>query len=90
MPPLPSLRTVLIVFLVAIQFPLWFSSGGWLEVWKKEGQVEALAKQVEDKELMIVELEAELRDLRSGHMAAEERARFELGLLKSGERFVQY
>jgi len=52
--------------------------------------VESLAKQVEDKELMIAELEAELRDLRSGHMAAEERARFELGLLKSGERFVQY
>lgn len=90
MPPLPSLRTILLACLVAIQFPLWFSSGGWLEVWKKEAQVESLAKQVEDKELMIAELEAELRDLRSGHMAAEERARFELGLLKSGERFVQY
>ncbi|MFM1880945.1 MAG: cell division protein FtsB [Pseudomonadota bacterium] len=90
MPPLPSFRTVLVVCLLAIQIPLWLSPGGWLEVWKKEAQVESLVKQVEDKELIIAELEAELRDLRSGHMAAEERARFELGLLKSGERFVQY
>jgi cell division protein FtsB len=86
----PSLRLLLVAGLVVIQLPLWFSSGGWLEVWKKETHVEALAKQVEDKELMIAELEAELRDLRSGHLAAEERARFELGLLKPGERFLQY
>ena len=87
---LPSPRLLLVASLVMIQFPLWFSSGGWIEVWKKESQVEALTRQVEDKELMIAELEAELRDLRSGHLAAEERARFELGLLKPGERFLQY
>lgn len=87
---LPSLRLWLILGLLAIQFPLWFSSGGWFAVWKMEQHVEALNRQVEDKELIIAELEAELRDLRSGHVSSEERARFELGLMKAGEKFLQY
>jgi cell division protein FtsB len=33
-------------------------------------------------------LEAEVRDLKSGNEAIEERARFELGLTKPGEIFV--
>jgi cell division protein FtsB len=35
------------------------------------------------------ELDAEVRDLKSGYEAIEERARYELGMIKDGEVFVQ-
>jgi cell division protein FtsB len=34
-------------------------------------------------------LDAEVRDLKSGYEAIEERARYELGMIKEGEVFVQ-
>ena len=34
-------------------------------------------------------LDAEVRDLKQGYEAIEERARYELGLVKDGEVFVQ-
>ena len=34
-------------------------------------------------------LDAEVRDLKSGYEAIEERARYELGMIKDGEIFVQ-
>jgi cell division protein FtsB len=87
---LPSVRTLLIVGLVSLQLPLWFGDGGWLEVWRMERQVQNLAFELIHKEYRIAELQAELNDLRHGFVTAEERARFELGLLKPGETFLQY
>jgi cell division protein FtsB len=87
---LTSVRTWLIVSLVSLQLPLWFGDGGWLEVWRIERQVQNLASELVHKEHRIAELQAELKDLRHGFVTAEERARFELGLLKPGETFLQY
>ena len=87
---LPSIRTWLVVGLVSLQLPLWFGDGGWLEVWRIERQVQNLAVELIDTENRIAELQAELKDLRLGFVTAEERARFELGLLKPGETFLQY
>ncbi len=87
---LTSVRTWLIVGLVSLQLPLWFGDGGWLEVWRIERQVQNLASELVHKEHRIAELQAELKDLRHGFVTAEERARFELGLLKPGETFLQY
>jgi cell division protein FtsB len=87
---LPSVRTWLLVGLVCLQLPLWFGDGGWLEVWRMERNVQNLASELVFKEQRIAELQAELKDLRHGFVTAEERARFELGLLKPGETFLQY
>lgn len=88
--PKPSLTNVLLGALILLQFPLWFGDGGWIRVWRFERQIEARQMDNEAKRLRIAELEGEVRDFKKSPRAAEERARYELGLILPGERFVQW
>ncbi len=83
------LAIALLVVIVLLQHPLWLGKGGWLRVWEVDRQ---LAEQKETNkvlELRNAGLDAEVRDLKQGYDAIEERARFELGMVKQGEVFVQ-
>ena len=80
---------VLVVLLAALQYPLWFGKGGWLRVREMERQLTAQREVNQALESRNASQEAEVRDLKSGYDALEERARFELGLVKEGEVFVQ-
>ena len=83
------LMVVLAVVLVLLQARLWLSNGGLREVWRLETEV---ARRVEDNQRLAARntaLEAEVRDLKEGLAAAEERARTELGMIHSGETFYQ-
>ncbi len=80
---------VLVVLLIALQYPLWFGKGGWLRVQEMERQLAAQRELNQTLEARNASLEAEVRDLKTGYEAIEERARYELGLLKDGEIFVQ-
>jgi cell division protein FtsB len=83
------LTCALIALLVVIQYPLWLGKGGWLRVWDLERQV-ALQQGSNDRLLeRNRSLEGEVRDLREGTGALEERARYELGMMRSDEIFVQ-
>lgn len=79
---------VLATLLILLQYPLWFGKGGLLRVWEMERQVAAQREINQALEARNAALEAEVRDLRSGYDAIEERARHELGLVKDGEIFV--
>lgn len=79
----------LLLLLGLIQHPLWLGKGGWLRVWDLDRQVnQALEKNVALK-ARNDKLESEVQDLRDGTGAIEERARYELGMIKEGEVFVQ-
>ena len=83
------LIVVLAAVLVLLQARLWLSNGGLREVWRLEADV---ARQIEDNGRLAARnsaLEAEVRDLKQGLAAAEERARTELGMIHSGETFYQ-
>jgi len=80
---------VLVALLIALQYPLWFGKGGWLRVRDMERQLAAQREVNLSMEARNASLEAEVRDLKSGYEAIEERARYELGLVKDGEVFVQ-
>lgn len=83
------LTLVIALLLVAIQYPLWLGKGGWMRAWELErllAQQHELNSQLETRN---VALDAEVRDLKSGTDAIEERARFELGMIRQGEAFVQ-
>jgi cell division protein FtsB len=79
----------LAVLLVLIQFPLWLGKGGWLRVWDLDKQVAAAQKRNDELKARNAKLGSEVQDLREGTGAVEERARYELGMIKDGEIFIQ-
>ena len=79
---------ILVLLVAALQYPLWLGKGGWLRVWDVDHQLETQREANRQLEQRNAALEAEVRDLKSGNEAIEERARFELGLTKPGEIFV--
>ncbi|GAB1393541.1 hypothetical protein MASR1M60_17040 [Rhodocyclaceae bacterium] len=80
---------VLIALLLALQYPLWLGKGGLLRVAELERQLDGQREVNQSLEARNASLEAEVRDLKAGYEAIEERARYELGLVKDGEVFVQ-
>ena len=80
---------VLAVLILLLQYPLWFGKGGWYRVWDMDRQLGSQREVNQKLEQRNAALDAEVRDLKSGYDAIEERARFELGLVKDGEVFVQ-
>ena len=84
-----TLAGILGALIVLIQYPLWLGKGGWLRVWEVSRQIDAQLGKNAQLEQRNVALEAEVRDLKQGHEAIEERARYELGMIKSDEVFFQ-
>jgi cell division protein FtsB len=75
--------------ILLIQVPLWLGKGGWLRVAEVDGQLSAQQAKNGELEARNTALEAEVRDLKQGLEAIEERARYELGMIKPGEVFFQ-
>lgn len=79
------LSFLLLLLIVALQYPLWFGKASWLKVMQVEQEVATahannLALQDRNNKL-----EAEVNDLKQGLEAIEERARSDLGMIKEGE-----
>jgi cell division protein FtsB len=83
------LAGVFAALIVVIQYPLWLGKGGWLRVWDVDRQVEAQGAKNERLEIRNAALAAEVKDLKQGSDAIEERARYELGMVKNDEVFFQ-
>jgi cell division protein FtsB len=83
------LTWVLLALLAWLQYPLWIGNGGWLRAWDTERKLDAQKQTNAGLEARNAALDAEVRDLKQGLDAIEEQARYELGLIKQGEVFVQ-
>lgn len=83
------LAYILAALLLALQYPLWFGKGSWMRAWELDRQVaqqrEANARLKARNEA----LDAEVRDLKEGSDALEERARMELGMIRGDEVYYQ-
>ena len=84
-----SLTIALLVLLALIQYPLWRGKGGWLRVWQLDSQVQAQKESNIKLQARNAGLDAEVRDLKHGLDAVEERARADLGMVKQKEIFFQ-
>ena len=83
------LFVTLVLMLAALQGKLWLSDDGYREVWRLRAEVD---RQIEDNRRLQMRngiLEAEVRDLKDGLAAAEERARTDLGMIGERETFFQ-
>jgi cell division protein FtsB len=80
---------VLAALLLLIQYPLWLGKGGWLVVADLENQLAASHARTDQLKARNAKLDSEVRDLREGLGAVEERARYDLGMIKQNEIFVQ-
>jgi cell division protein FtsB len=83
------LALVLLALIVALQYPMWLGKGGWLQVRMYDRQV---AQQQEANATLAARnaaLDADVRDLKTGFEAIEERARAELGMIRQDEVFFQ-
>ena len=83
------LAAILAVLLVALQYPLWLGRGSWRAVWELDRNLEQQQATNAGLKARNEALDAEVRDLKEGTEAIEERARLELGMIKRDEIFYQ-
>ncbi|HEY3808845.1 MAG TPA: cell division protein FtsB [Steroidobacteraceae bacterium] len=83
------LAVVLFAVLLPMQYRLWLSSDGAPEVLRLRDAV--AARKAENAQLAERnrQLAAEVRDLKQGYSALEERARSDLGMIAGNESFYQ-
>jgi cell division protein FtsB len=84
-----AVTLILTILLLLLQYPLWLGKGSWLKVWDHNRQLEAQREINLQAQARNEALYAEVRDLKQGTAAIEERARNELGMVKRGEVFYQ-
>lgn len=83
------LAITLIGLILLIQYPLWLGKGGLLRVWEMERRIESQLEINASLQARNAALDAEVRDLKQGLEAVEERARNELGMIRRDEIFFQ-
>lgn len=83
------LTLALVTLVGLLQYPLWVGKGGWLKVWDASVQLRQQRDANRQLEARNAGLDAEVRDLKQGYDAIEERARYELGMIRQDEVFVQ-
>jgi cell division protein FtsB len=83
------LAGILGALILLIQYPLWLGKGSWARAWQVEQDLNRQVRVNHGLEARNAGLAAEVNDLKTGSEAIEERARYELGLVKSDEIFFQ-
>jgi len=83
------LALALLLAIAFVQYPLWLGKGGWLRVWEVDRQLGAQRATNQKLQSRNAVLDAEVRDLKQGFEAVEERARSELGMVRQDEIFFQ-
>lgn len=84
------MMVVLLLMVLGLQYKLWFGGESlpkWFKVEKKLHQSLIENQQLEARNRAI---EADIAELKSGDQALEERARYELGMVKEDETYYHF
>ncbi|MED5526375.1 cell division protein FtsB [Gallaecimonas pentaromativorans] len=83
------LAIVLLVLLGMLQYRLWFGDNALKDHWQLKADIARIQTQNAELKKRNDLMYAEVKDLRKGLAAVEERARNELGLIRDGETFYR-
>lgn len=83
------LAASLIALFLTLQYDLWIGEGNLTAAWQLEGAIGDQNNENERLKARNDMLAAEVKDLKSGMAAIEERSRSELGMIKKDETFIQ-
>jgi len=83
------LTLILALLILALQYPLWLGKGSWLKAWEVDQELSKQNAENARLKARNASLDAEVKDLKTGYEAIEERARSELGMVKQDEVFFQ-
>jgi len=84
-----ALTLIFVILIALLQYPLWLGKGSWLKVWDLNRQISEQQRVNAELKARNDAVDAEVRDLKQGFAAIEERARSELGMIKQDEVFYQ-
>jgi cell division protein FtsB len=84
-----ALLVLLVSLLALVQFRLWVGDESLAEVWRLRQAIEHQSSENVLLKSRNQRLEAEVRDLKTGLEAVEERARMELGMIRKDEIYFQ-
>lgn len=80
----------LVLVLMGLQYKLWFG-GDSLPMWlRAEKKMNARAAENQKLTVRNRALEADVNELKSGDQALEERARYDLGMIKEDETYYHF
>ena len=84
-----AITLIFVILIALLQYPLWLGKGSWLRVWNVNQLIDGQKEKNVASKQRNETLNAEVRDLKQGNAAIEERARSELGMIKQDEVFYQ-
>ena len=80
----------LVLILLGLQYKLWFGEDSVLQWMRLDKKLEKQTAKNEKLMLRNQAIEADIAELKSGDQALEERARYDLGMVKQGEIYYQF
>ena len=80
---------VLVVILTTLQYRIWFGESSFRQIKEQRQKVTNIEQENKELALRNQKILAEINDLRHGQDAIEERARYQLGMIKQGEVFIR-
>ncbi len=83
------LIVILLAVFIGLQYRLWFGDGSLSEVVQLSRELEIQKQKLKQLQERNRKLEAQVLDLQNGFDAYEEKARYDLGMIKKGETFFQ-
>ncbi len=83
------LAVILGLLFLVLQYDLWIGEGSLRTVWRLKEDITVQKKENKKISQRNDSLLAEVKDLKKGDAAIEERARNELGMIKKGETYIQ-
>lgn len=84
-----TIAVILGLLFFILQYDLWFGEGSIATSWRLQQDISMQQKENRKITERNESLVAEVKDLKQGDDAIEERARNELGMIKKGETYIQ-